>query len=136
MAEPLAVPQTSQRGEESEKYYNFQIKGWLNFDPVDKTLANVAQRIEVGDGFVSVVDVLKVERNLAAIDDDEVREGFENLRAAKRLIQNARQLPTKLIEELRAALRVEREITIQQNVTAISASSVRKDQEIQVTPWP
>ena len=25
---------------------NFQIKEWVNFDPVGKTLANVAERIE------------------------------------------------------------------------------------------
>lgn len=136
MFEPLRTPQASKSSEEGDKYYSFQIKGWVNFDPVGKTLANVAERIEVGDGFVALVDILKVEDDVAAIDDDEVREGFANLLAAKRLIQNARQLPTKLIEELRAALKTEQEVAPQKNVTAISSSSVREDQEIHITAWP
>ena len=136
MSETMKTPQASKSSEEREKYYSFQIKGWINFDPVGKTLADVAERIEIGDGFVALVDIMKVEDDVAAIDDEEVREGFENLRAAKRLIQNARQLPTKLIEELRAALKTEQEVAPKKNVTAISSSSVREDQEIHITPWP
>ena len=59
----------------------------------------------MGGGFVALVDILKVADDVAAIDDEEVREGFENLLAAKRLIQNASHLPTKLID--RVARRIE-----------------------------
>lgn len=136
MAEPREVPHTKQIGEEREKYYNFQIKGWVNFDPLDKTLAHVAERIRVGDGLVVMVDILKVEDDVAAIDDEEVRESFENLLAAKRLMRNLGELPTKVIDELRAALRTEQEIVSPQNVTPISSSSVREDKGIQITRWP
>lgn len=136
MAERLAVPLQNQSGKEGEKFYNFQIRGWLNFDPVDKTLANVAERIDMGDGFVAMVDLLKVADGVSAIDDEEIREAFENLLAVKRLIQNASQLPTTLIEELRAALKMEQQIAPKKNVTPISSSSGREDPEIQITPWP
>ena len=136
MAEPREVPQTNRNGKEGEKYYKFQIRGWLNFDPADKTLANVAERVEVGDGFIGMVDLLKVADDVAAIDDEEVREAFENLLAAKRLIQNAGQLPAKLIEELRAALKLEQEIAPKNNVTPISSSLERENPEIQIVSWP
>jgi hypothetical protein len=71
---------------------------------MDKTLARVAEGIEQGNGFLTLVDVLNVEDDVAAIEDEEVRGCFENLLAAKRLIQNVNELPAKVKEDLRAAL--------------------------------
>ena len=55
MSETLRSPQKIQTHEQSEKYFSFQIKGWTNFDPMDKTLAKIAEgitgwRISVADG--------------------------------------------------------------------------------------
>jgi hypothetical protein len=110
MSETLRVLPRNQTHEQSEKYTNFQIKGWTNFDLTDKTLGEIAEGIEQGGGSLTLLEVLKVEDDLASIVDEEVRECFENILAAKRLVQNVHELPKKLIEELRAALKTEEEI--------------------------
>jgi hypothetical protein len=110
MSETLRMPQTSQTYEPSQKYFNFQIKGWTNFDPMHKTLARIAEEIEEGGGFLTLVEVVRVENNLASIGDQEVTECFQNILAAKRLIQNVHGLPKKLVEALRSALNAEEEV--------------------------
>jgi hypothetical protein len=135
MSETLKVPQTNQ-GNEQQKYFSFQIKGWVNFDPMDKTLAKVAEGIEQGNGFLTLVDVLRVEDDVASIDDEEVRGCFENLLAAKRLILNVSELPERVKEELRAALRTEQEVVPKKMVTLVSGSSVNEDQGTRVKRWP
>ena len=116
MSETLKVARTNENSE-MEKYFSFHIKGWTNFDPMNTTLAQVAERIERGDGFLTLVEVLKVEENVTMIDDAEAKKWFENLVAAKRLIQNANELPAKLREELRAALKSEEEVVPNKIVT-------------------
>jgi hypothetical protein len=74
-----------------------------------KNLAELAEAIEQGGGFLTVIEVLQVERDLAAIGDEEVKEGFENILAAKRVQQNVHKLPNKLIEDLRSVLKTEEE---------------------------
>src|SRR5436309_7778282 len=101
MSETLRSPQKIQTHEQSEKYFSFQIKGWTNFDPMDKTLAKIAENIEQGSGFLTLVEVLKTENDLACIGDEEVRECFANILAAKRLVRTVHELPANLIEELR-----------------------------------
>src|SRR5207302_8553515 len=76
MYETLRAPQKIQTYEQSEKYFSFQIKGWTNFDPMDNTLARIAEGIEEGSGFLTRMEVLKVEDDLASIGDEEVRECF------------------------------------------------------------
>ena len=49
MSEKTEVPETQQSREPRGKYFNFQIKGWTNFDPMDKTLAKVAEDIDQGN---------------------------------------------------------------------------------------
>src|SRR5438093_1391762 len=110
MSGTLRAPQKIQTYEQSEKYFSFQIKGWTNFDPMDKTLAKIAEGIEQGGGFLSLMEVLKVEDDLASIGDEEVRECFANILAAKRLLRNAHELPKNLIEELRSALKTDEEV--------------------------
>ena len=107
MSEALKVLPVDQSSKQTAKYFSFQIKGWTIFDPMDKTLGKISERIEGGDGFLTLVETLRVETDIAAIDDEDVRECFENLHAAKRLIQNMNELPAKVKEELRAALRTE-----------------------------
>jgi hypothetical protein len=100
MPAPLSTP----TDEHKEKYYSFQVRGWTNFDPMDKTLSTIAESIEQGDGFLTLIDVHKTESDLANISDEEVRECFANILAAKRLLKTVHELPKTLVEELRSAL--------------------------------
>jgi hypothetical protein len=95
--------------EHKERYFSFQIRGWTSFDPMNQTLAEIAENIEHGDGFLTLIEVQKVESDLACIDDEEVRECFANILAAKRLLKTVHALPKNLIEELRSALKTEEE---------------------------
>jgi hypothetical protein len=116
MSEMLKVLPAEQSSKQTAKYFSFQIKGWAIFDPMDKALSKISERIEAGDGFLTLVETLKVETDLTAIDDEDVRECFENLHAAKRLIQNVHELPAKVREELRTALRTEGEMAPNTNL--------------------
>ena len=136
MSEILKVSPPNQNNEPREKYFSFQIKGWTSFDPMDKTLATVAERLEEGEGFLTLVEVLKVEGNVASIDDAEVRECFENLLAAKRLIQNACELPAKIKEDLFAALRTAEEIVPKKTVTLMPDPFMKDVPETRAKRWP
>jgi hypothetical protein len=136
MSETLRVPQTDQSLKQSEKYFSFQIKGWTNFDPLNKTLAEVAEGIAQGNGFLMLIDVLRVEDEVASIDDEEVRECFENLLAARRLIQNVNELPAKVKEELRAALQTKEEIVPKKTVTLVPGLSANEESGSRVKRWP
>jgi hypothetical protein len=120
------LPKMSQADDQGQRYFSFQIRGWTNFDPMNKTLARIAEDIEAGGGFLTLVEVVKSEENIASIDDEEVRECFENIIAAKRLIQNVHELPRKLVEELRSALK-EEEVVPKKNVTAIPSLSSNEE---------
>jgi hypothetical protein len=128
---PSTKPQTD---EQSEKYFNFQIRGWTNFDPIDKTLAKVAEGIEQGGGFLTRVEVLSVENDIAAISDEEAEEFFANIIAAKRLVRNIHELPKKLIEEIRSALKAEEEVLPKKPVAQSDSSAMSHDSRAK--PWP
>src|SRR5437016_11957454 len=98
MADKVVASSTGKTDEHKEKYFSFQIKGWTNFDPMDKTLASIAKSIEQGDGFLTLLEVQNVETDLAAIGDEEVRECFANILAAKRLVKTVHDLPKNLIQ--------------------------------------
>ena len=123
MSEILRDLTKSSTSEQGEKYFSFQIKGWTNFDPMDKTLARIADSIEQGGGFLTLMEVVKVEDNLASIGDEEVRECFANILAAKRLLQNVHGLPKKLIEDLRSTLNTDEEEAIVRKETVASVAS-------------
>ena|ERR1700680_2965870 len=105
MSDKLVSPQRSQTDEHKEKYFSFQIKGWTKFDPMDKTLDKIAESIARGAGFLTLVEVLEVENDLACIGDEEARECFANILAAERLVRTVHELPKNLIEELRSSLK-------------------------------
>ena len=123
MSQTLSAPAKNQTSEPSEKYFSFQIQGWTNFNPMDKTLAKIAEGIEQDGGFLSLVEVLQVEDDLDSIGDEEVRECFQNILAAKRLIRNVHELPETLIEKLRSALKTEEEVVPKKTVTAVASLS-------------
>jgi hypothetical protein len=135
MPEILRVPQTNQTYEQSQRYFSFQIKGWTNFDPTDNTLVEIAEAIEQGGGFLTLIENLKVEDNLASIADEEVRECFENILAAKRLVQNVHELPKKLIEELRSALKTEDEVIPKNTATPVATLSANDEWSL-TKRWP
>src|SRR5438094_3636683 len=103
------VPQSSQT-EPKERYFKVQMKAWTNFDPMEKTLAEIAQAMEQGNGFLSVMEVLEVVDSLASIEDDDIRNGFKNILAVKRVVRAVSNLPPKLKEELRSALQKEADL--------------------------
>jgi hypothetical protein len=135
MSETHEMPQTNQNHEPREKYFSFQIKGWTNFDPMDKTLARLAEGIDQGNGFLTLVEVLTVEDDVASIHDEEVRRCFENLLAAKRLIRNFNELPEKVKEELRAALRTEEEVS-PKKIALVPGSPGSPEPEAVGKRWP
>jgi hypothetical protein len=136
MSETHEMPQTNQNYEPREKYFSFQIKGWTNFDPMDKTLARLAEGIEQGNGFLTLVEVLSVEDDVASIHDDEVRTCFENIMAARRLIRNFNELPAKVKEELRAAVKTAEEVVPKNIVTLVPGSSASPEPPAVVKRWP
>jgi|ERR1700736_5959363 hypothetical protein len=134
MADPLTAPLRVQTHEPNERYFSFQIKAWTNFDPMDRSLATIAEAIEQGEGFLTLVEVLKVEDDVACIGDEEVRECFANIIAAKRLVRNIHELPKKLIEDLRSALKNEEEVVPKKTATRVAISSA--NDESRTKRWP
>ena len=88
------------------KYFKIQVRGWTDFDPLDKKLPDIADAIERGGGFLTAIEVLDTKDDLSAISDNVVREGFENILAARRVLRSIGELPTSLVDDLRAALNV------------------------------
>jgi hypothetical protein len=103
-------PRNSETPAQRGKYFKLQISGWTDFDPMDKELSEIADAIEQGGGFLSAIEVVEVENDLAAIKDTEVREGFQNILAARRILRSLSDLPKKVVEELRSALRDQEEV--------------------------
>jgi hypothetical protein len=134
MSEALRATLEIQTDEPNEKYFSFQIKAWTNFDPMDKSLSKIAEAIEQGGGFLTLVEVLKVEDDLASIGDEEVKDCFANILAAKRLIRNVHELPKKLIEDLRSALKTEEEVVPKKTATRVAISSANEESRVQ--RWP
>jgi hypothetical protein len=132
VSETPNAPRRSNNYEQSGKYSKFQIKGWVNFDATDKTLAEIAEGIEQGDGFLTLMEVLEVDDELGSIADQEARECFENIIAARKLLRNVHELPKKLIEEFRSALKVEVEIS---TVTSM-VNSLERTNKSKLGVWP
>jgi len=103
---------------------------------MDKTLAKIAEDIEQGGGFLTLVEVLQVEDDLASIGDEEVRECFQTVLAAKRLIRNVHELPKTLIEELRSALKTEEEVAQKKPAIPVAISSVKDESAPRAKFWP
>jgi hypothetical protein len=136
MSEALKAPQEIQLHEQSHKYFELHLKAWTNFDPMQKTLNKIALGIEEGGGFLTLIEVLRVEDDVTSIDNEDVRECFENAIAAKRLIQNVAKLPKVLLESLRLALKTEEKIVPEKTVTLATSSSLNDESAARVNRWP
>ncbi|MCU1311101.1 MAG: hypothetical protein JWO20_2226 [Candidatus Angelobacter sp.] len=95
---------------DSRKYFKLQLKAWTTFDPAQYELAAIADAIQRGGGFVTVMEVTQVSE-LKEISDLEVRERFESLEAAEKILQNLDKLPKSVREQLYSALATEKSNT-------------------------
>jgi len=136
MPETPSAPQKNQTDEHKEKYYSFQIKGWTNFDPTDKALSKIAEGVDRGDGVLNLVEVLKVENDLAGIGDVDVRECFANILAAKRLVRTIAELPKSLREEIRMALKAEEESAPRKTAVSVVNLPGNGDATPRTKQWP
>jgi hypothetical protein len=103
MPDSANTPHTTDSAEQGS-YFKMQIRGWTDFDPVGKSLPEIARAIERGGGFLTAIDVLEVHDDLSAISDTQVRESFRNILAARRVLRSISELPSAVVEDLRAAL--------------------------------
>jgi hypothetical protein len=55
------------------KYFKIQVRGWTDFDPLDKKLPDIADAIERGGGFLTAIEVLDTKDDLSAIKRGEGR---------------------------------------------------------------
>lgn len=133
MSETLTAP-LQKNHEQNGKYSKFRIMGWVNFDATDKTLAEIAEGIEQGGGFLTLMEVLEVDDDLASIGDEEARGCFENIIAARKVLHNVHELPKQLIEELRSALKAEEKIAPKRTVSSIASSETTNKSKLRV--WP
>ncbi|PYX05015.1 MAG: hypothetical protein DMG88_22800 [Acidobacteria bacterium] len=112
------TPQNSGIPAQGGRYFKLQIRAWTDFDPMDKNLSEITEAIEQGGGLLTAIEVLTVEEDLAAISDNEVREGFQNILAARRVLRSVGELPKKLVEDLRAALKAQEEVAERKPVSS------------------
>jgi hypothetical protein len=117
------VPQNSGTPTLRGRYFKVQIRAWTDFDPMDKKLPEISEAIEGGGGFLTAIEVLEVEDDVAAIRDNEVREGFQNILAAQRVLRSIGELPKSLVEHLRSALNVREELGDSKPVSAANSQS-------------
>ena len=137
MSDTPGAPQKGQTDEHKETYYSIQIKAWTNFDPMGQTLAKIAANIEQGNGFLTLVDIVKTENDLASIGDEEVKDCFANVLAAKRLVRTVHELPKNLIEELRSALKTEEAAVTPKKPVASTTKLPQNDESAsRIREWP
>src|SRR5579864_428656 len=103
MSDVAKVSNVSAASNGAVKYFKIQVRGWTDFDPLDKKLPEIADAIERGGGFLTAIEVLDTKDDLSAISDNVVREGFQNILAARRVLRSIGELPTSLVEDSRSA---------------------------------
>jgi hypothetical protein len=82
------------------------------------------------------MEVLEVDDDLASIGDEEARECFENIIAARKLLQNVHELPKKLKEAFRSALKTDEEVAPKKTVTPVSSLAVNDESAPRAKFWP
>src|SRR5437762_2228052 len=116
------APQNSGTPAQRGRYFKVQIRAWTDFDPMDKKLPEITEAIEGGGG-LTAIEVLEVEDDLAAISDNEVKEGFQNILAARRVLRSIGELPKSLVEDLRSALNAREEVGERKPVSSANSES-------------
>jgi hypothetical protein len=121
MLEAAKKPQSTELPTHSGKYFKLQIRGWTDFDPMDKTLPEIAEAIQRGDAFLTAIEVLEVKNDPSDISDNLVREGFQNVLAARRILRSIEALPPGLLQELRSALDSQEQVARKPAVSEVAA---------------
>src|SRR5438067_11428550 len=116
------APQNSGTHAQRGRYFKVQIRAWTDFDPMDKKLPEITEAIEGGGGLLTAIEVLEVEDDLAAISDN-VKEGFQNILAARRVLRSIGELPKSLMEDLRSALNAREEVGERKPVSSPNSES-------------
>ena len=93
-----------QSAPETDRYYKIQIKAWAKFDPTNAELMEIAQAVERGAALLTSIEVTRVANDVKDIDDLDVREQFEIVAAAERLVHKVEDLPKSLRDKLRDVL--------------------------------
>ena len=87
-----------------DSYYKLQVRAWTRFDPSKAELIDIARAVEAGTAFVTAIEVSRVAGAINDVDDPDVREQFENLAAAERILRRFDELPGAVRDKLRSAL--------------------------------
>ena len=98
------IPLTPVEATPPDTYFKLQVKAWTRFDPSKADLLDIARAVEEGTAFVSAIEVSRVAAGINEVDDPDVREQFETLAAAERLLRRVEELPEALRDKLRNAL--------------------------------
>ena len=98
------IPLTPAKATPPESYFKLQVKAWTRFDPSKADLIDIARAVEEGTAFVSAIEVSRIAAGINEVDDPDVREQFETLAAAERLLRRVEELPEALRDKLRNAL--------------------------------
>jgi hypothetical protein len=98
------IPLTPDKATSPDSYFKLQVKAWTRFDPRKADLLDIARAVEEGTAFVSAIEVSRVAAGINEVDDPDVREQFETLAAAERLLRRVEELPEALRDKLRNAL--------------------------------
>jgi hypothetical protein len=88
----------------ADTYFKLQVRAWTRFDPTQADLIDIARAVEAGTAFVSAIEVARVAKGINDVDDPDVREQFETLAAAERILRRVEELPDAVRDKLRAAL--------------------------------
>ena len=70
MSDVAKVPSISTASSGAVKYFKIQVRGWTDFDPLDKKLPEIADAIERGGGFLTAIEVLDTKDDLSTISDN------------------------------------------------------------------
>jgi hypothetical protein len=87
-----------------ESYFKLQVRAWTRFDPSKAELIDIARAVEAGTAFVTAIEVSRVAAGINEVDDPDVREQFETLAAAERILLRFEELPGAVRDKLRSAL--------------------------------
>jgi hypothetical protein len=98
------IPLAPAKATSPDSYFKLQVKAWTRFDPRKADLLDIARAVEEGTAFVSAIEVSRIAAGINEVDDPDVREQFETLAAAERLLRRVEELPEALLDKLRNAL--------------------------------
>jgi len=101
---PQDIALASAKATASDTYFKLQVRAWTRFDPSKAELIDIARAVEAGTAIVSAIEVARVAAGINEVDDPDVREQFETLAAAERILRRVEELPGAVREKLRIAL--------------------------------